>query len=205
MTDSALEKTDEAEEPFLEKKDKDKDNAKTELEKTMKLLGVVGVVYDEKNGLVIGVGENGQPKLIDQYDAMFIVKNLTIINGAKNNYAIGDNFKQPTEEHQLDSSKVNEVKDDVEKAKQSEEIKQRIEKAKERSKEMKKEPNAMEDSLKRIFGKRPDKVKRDILSGKPSSELKEICAKIATRAALNTVRNVQITAQQISKTMGGRP
>ena len=187
------------------KQDTDKDVAKKQLEKKMKMLGIVGVVYDEKNGLVIGVEENGNPKIINQDDAFVISKNLNIIGGSRNNYALGDTNQNKEDAPQLDSSKVNEAKDEGEKVKKSEETKQRIEKDKKRLEELKKEPNAMEKALQKVLGRNSNNLKKEILSGKTSPEIKDICSKLAARAASNIAKGAQKITKQISKSIGGRP
>ena len=195
----------EEQEVTSDKQDTDKDVAKKQLEKKMKMLGIVGVVYDEKNGLVIGVEENGNPKIINQDDAFVISKNLNIIGGIRNNYALADSNQNKEEAPQLDSSKVNEVKEESEKDKKSEETKQRIEKDKKRLEELKKEPNAMEKALQKVLGRNSNNLKKEILSGKTSPEIKYICLKLAARAASNIAKVAPKITKQISKSIGGRP
>lgn len=155
------------------------------------------VIYDEKNNLVIGIKENGNPKLINQGDAFEIIKNLSIACENRNNYALGDKSQNQDEAPQLDTNKINQAKETVENAQQAKEIEQKIKETKERLKEQDKEPDALEKAINNILGKNPNKLKGDILSGKINPEFKEICAKIANKAIVNTYKNFQTTTKKI--------
>lgn len=184
--------------------DTDKDLAKDNLDKKMKMLGIVGVVHDEKTGMVVGIQENGQPKLINQDDAFLIAKNLNTINPNRNNYALGDEGKNQDDAAQLDQSKIKEVEEKCEDKQKRDEAKQEKEENKEFSKEKPRESNAMEDAMNKVFGGNQDRLKKDILSGRTSPELKEICTQITARTAKNAAKGVQQATQQVYKSLGGR-
>ena len=177
------------------KQDKDKAEAKETIEKKMKSLGIVGVVYDEKTGFVMGVEGNGSPKVLSQEDASLIISKINTISSNRNSYALGDQNKDNNDAAQVDSAKANELKDEGEKKKQEEENQSRIDEAKKHSQETKKEPNAFETALNKVLGKNPDKLKAEIHSGRLSPELKTVCEAVATRAATNMARTT-------SKVMG---
>lgn len=186
------------------KQDKDKAEAKQTIEKKMKLLGIVGVVYDEKTGLVMGVEDNGTPKVLNHDDASFIISKINTISSNRNSYALGDQNKDNNDAAQVDSVKANELIDEGEKKKKEKETKQRIDDAKNHSQETKKEPNAFETALNRVLGKNPDKLKADVHSGRISPELETVCRYVATRAATNMAQTTSKAVVNAAEIVVGR-
>ena len=192
----------------IEEKD-DKAKAKDELNKEMKELGIVGVVFDEKNGNVIGITEAGKPKIIDRSAALFLMKNLNIVSPNGNNYAIGDKNKEAGSVAEVDTTKVREAQEASENVERTKEAMERVEKAKSRSEELKRRPDAFEMALNRVLGKKPKDTNKEILSGSLSEDLKLISTTIAKRYLKNvgktTAQTVEQNVSKVAKSFRGYP
>lgn len=192
-----------------EKQDKEKVEAKEILEKKLKMLGVVGVVQDEKTGMLIGIEENGNPKVIDQDEAFLIVKNMHILNRNRNDYALGDKAAADGETNQsnrLDTTQVKEAEEKSEEEQKKIEAQQRAQEARKKLESRKsQEDNAMDKAWNKFFGGGKNKQKSDIHRGIIPKELRKICDHVAQRAAKNLGKTIQKTARQISRQVGGRP
>lgn len=177
------------------KKD-DKAIAKEELNKELKGLGIVGVVFDPKNGNVIGITESGYPKIIDRSAALSLIKNLNVVSPNGNNYALGDKNKEAGSVAEVDTTKVREAEAVSENEQKIKEAKERIEKAKNRSEELKRRPDGFEMALQQVLGKNPNDVNNEILSGSINDDLKLIGKTIAKRYAENMGKNIVQTAEK---------
>ena len=200
------EKTDDADVKDADVKDTDKDIAKQKVETFLKEKGLVGVVYDEKSGVVMGVDETGTPKLINQNDAYYIISQMGKINPNRCSYALNDNNKdKDVDPAQVDTTKEGEIKEKSENIKENKsEEQQRIDEARKRIKEERKEPDALESSLNKLLGKNPDKLKKDLLGGIVPPKLHEICKKVVSRAAKNMGKVLVKTAEKAIKNVRGR-
>lgn len=190
-------------------KDTDKDTAKQKVESFLKEKGLVGVVYGEKSGIVMGVDETGTPKLINQNDAYYIISQMGKISPNRCSYALNDNNKdKDVDPAQVDTIKEGEIKEKSENIKENKsEVQQRIDEARKRIKEERKEPDALESSLNKLLGKNPDNLKKDLLGGIVPPKLHEICKKVASRAAENIGKQaVKVLNNSLGKNKGkGRP
>ena len=202
------EKDSENKEKDINKND-DKAKAKDELQKEMKELGIVGVVFDEKNGTVIGITESGRPKIIDKSAALFLMKNLNIVSPNGNNYALGDKNKEADSVAEVDTTKIREAENVSENAEKNKEALERVERAKRRSEELKRRPDGFEMALNRVLGKKPSDMNREILSGSLSDDLKLVSAAVAKRHLENIGKTIAQTVEKAAfngKTAhGGRP
>lgn len=192
-----------------EKQDKEKIEAKEILEKKLKMLGVVGVVQDEKTGMLIGIEENGTPKVIDQDEAFLIIKNMHTLNRNRNDYALGDKAAADGEMNQsnrLDTTQVKEAEEKSEEKQKKIEAQQRAQEARKKLESRKsQEDNAMDKAWNKVFGGGKNKQKSDIHRGIISERLRKLCNVVATRAAKNLGKTIQKTARQVSRKIGGRP
>ena len=191
---------------FEEQKDKkDKDKTKFEaqdnLDKKLKQLGIVGVVYDEKNRMVVGVSENGTPKVIDQGEAFVILKNLSVVAPNRNDYAVGDDANKNVEPARVDETKIKEAEKKAEEQAKADETNKRVEKARERAEEVKNQSNAMEDAWSLFCGgKKLDKdAKRGVMTPIASELFKKVAKRAAKNAGKSLVKNMEKAGKVAAK------
>ena len=175
----------------------EKKEAKNKLENKMKNLNIVGVVYNEKTKVYIGITENGTPKIINQDDALIIGDHLKNIGCTRNSYALGDENKEADNSSDVDAVKVREANDVAEDKEKAQTGNQRSEEAKSRLEEAKREPDGFEMAYNRFFGRSPESTKKEVYRGIISDDLKTMSNTVASRALQNMAKTVSNGVQKV--------
>lgn len=152
------------------KEDSSKADIQYRLNKKLEMLNVVGVFHDKNSGgILLGVTSTGEAKLIDRNDADFILSCMSAVSPSKDSYAVGDESDGTVKE--LDQTK-----------------KQELDEKGDRIQESEQKRNAEHTENK---GNGTEKVKKDVLSGRPLPEgLQKKVSEVYNRALENFSKDV---------------
>lgn len=197
-----------------QKEDSSKADIQYRLNKKLEMLNVVGVFHDKNSGgILLGVTSKGEAKLINRYDADFILSCMSAVSPSKDSYAVGDESDGTVKE--LDQTKKNELDEKGDRIQESEQKRnaEHTENKGNGTEEVKKDVEASKDfgGKGNVLGwKGPAAViMKDVLSGRPlpkslQTELREVC----TRAVKNFNKDISNTLNRdsslLNKYMGGR-